>query len=188
MARPVGQLFSGSVMSNSLQPHELLPGQASLSFTISWNLLKLTSVESVMPPNHLALSSPSPPAFNLSQQTPGVGDGQRSLVCCSPWDCKESDTTEWLNCRPVTYFANKGPSSQGYGFSSGHVWMWELDCEESWVLKNCCFWTVVLEKTLESPLDCKEIQPVHPKGDQLWAIFGGNDAKAETNTLATSCE
>ena len=64
--------------------------------------------------------------------------------------------------------ANKGPSSQGYGFSSGHVWMWELDCEESWAPKNWCFWTVVLEKTLESPLDCKEIQPVHPKGNQSW--------------------
>ena len=63
------------------------------------------------------------------------------------------------------YFASKGPSSQGYGFSSGHVWMWELDCEESCALKNWCFWTVVLEKTLESPLDCKEIQPVHSKGD-----------------------
>ena len=61
--------------------------------------------------------------------------------------------------------------SQGYGFSSGHVWMWELDCEESWALKNWCFWTVVLEKTLQSPLDCKEIQPVHPKGDQSWAVF-----------------
>ena len=64
------------------------------------------------------------------------------------------------------YFANKGPSSQGYGFASGHVWMWELDCEECWAPKNWCFWTVVLEKTLESPLDCKEIQPVHPKGDE----------------------
>ena len=63
------------------------------------------------------------------------------------------------------YFANKGPSSQGYGFSSSHVWMWELDCKESWAPKNWCFWTVVLEKTLESPSDCKEIQPVHPKGD-----------------------
>ena len=62
------------------------------------------------------------------------------------------------------YFANKGPSSQGDGFSSGHVWMWELDYKESWVPKNWCFWTVVLKKTLESPLDCKEIQPVHPKG------------------------
>ena len=71
------------------------------------------------------------------------------------------------------------PSSQGYGFSSGQVWMWELDCEESWALKNWCFWTVVLEKTLESPLDCKEIQPVHSEGDQPWDFFGGNDAKAE---------
>ena len=62
------------------------------------------------------------------------------------------------------YFANKDPSSQGYGFSSSHVWMWEWDYEESWAPKNWCFWTVVLEKTLESPLDCKEIQPAHPKG------------------------
>ena len=71
--------------------------------------------------------------------------------------------------------ANKGPSSQGYGFSCGHVWMWELDCEVSWAPKNWCFWTVVLEKTLESPLDCKEIQP--------WDFFGRNDAKAETPVL-----
>ena len=80
------------------------------------------------------------------------------------------------------YFANKGPSSQGYGFSSGHVWMWELDCEEGWVQKNWCFWTVVL-KTLASPLDCKEIQPVHSEGAQPWDFFGGNDAKAETPVL-----
>ena len=58
--------------------------------------------------------------------------------------------------------------------------MWELDCEESWALKNWCFWTVVLEKTIESPLDCKEIQPVHPKGDQSWVFIGGTDAEAET--------
>ena len=63
------------------------------------------------------------------------------------------------------YFVNKGPSSEGYGFSSSHVWIWELDYKESRAQKNWCFWTVVLEKTLESPLDCKEIQPVHPKGD-----------------------
>ena len=80
------------------------------------------------------------------------------------------------------YFANKDQSSQGYGFSSSHVWMWELDCEESWALKNWCFWTVVL-KTLENPLDCKEIQPVHFKGDQSWVFFGRNDAKAETLVL-----
>ena len=81
------------------------------------------------------------------------------------------------------YFVNKGPSSQGYGFSSSHVRMWELDYKESWVLKNWCFWTVVLEKTLESPLDCKEIQPVHSKGDQSWVFFGRTDAKAETPVL-----
>ena len=81
------------------------------------------------------------------------------------------------------YFANKGPSSQGYGFSCGHVWMWELDCEEGWAPKNWCFWTVVLEKTLESPLDCKEIRPVHSEGDQPWDFFGRNDAEAETLIL-----
>jgi len=68
-------------------------------------------------------------------------------------------------------------------FPVGHVWMWELDCEEGWALKNWCFWTVVLEKTLESPLDCKEIQPVHSKGGQPWVFFGRNDAKAETPVL-----
>ena len=80
-------------------------------------------------------------------------------------------------------YYNKGPSGQGYGFSCGHVWMWELDCEEGWMLKNWCFWTVVLEKTLESPLDCKVIQPVHSEGDQHWDFFGGNDAEAETPVL-----
>ena len=78
------------------------------------------------------------------------------------------------------YFANKGPSSHGYGFSSGHVWMWELDCEEGSAPKNWFFWTVVLEKTLESPLYCKEIQPVHPKGYQSWIFIGRTNAEAET--------
>ena len=86
------------------------------------------------------------------------------------------------------YFANKDSSSRGYGFSCGHVSMWELDCEEGWAPKNWCFWTVVLEKTLESPLDCKEIQPVHSEADQPWDFFGRNDAKAETPVLATSCK
>ena len=79
---------------------------------------------------------------------------------------------------------NKGPSSQGYGFSSSHVWMWELDYKESWAPKNWCFWTVVLEKTLESPLDCKEIQPVHPKGDQSWVFIGRTDIVAEAPVLS----
>ena len=76
------------------------------------------------------------------------------------------------------YFANKGPSSQSYGFSSSPGC--ESDYKESWALKNWCFWTVVLEKTLESPLDCKEIQPVHPKGDQSWVCIGRTDVEAET--------
>ena len=88
-----------------------------------------------------------------------------------------------LDERYLYYFANKGTSSQGYGFSSSHVWMWKSGCEESWALKNWCFWTVVLEKTLESPLDCKEIQLVPSKGDQPWDFFGRNDAKAETPVL-----
>ena len=79
-------------------------------------------------------------------------------------------------------FANKGPCTQGYSFSSGHVWMWELDYKESWAPKNWCFWTVVLEKALESPLDCEEVQPVHPKGDQSWVFIGWTDA-AETPIL-----
>ena len=79
--------------------------------------------------------------------------------------------------------ANKGPSSQSYGFSSSHVWMWEVDYKESWAPKNWCFWTVVLEKTLESPLDCKKVQPVHPKGDQSWVFTGRTDAEAETLIL-----
>ena len=80
------------------------------------------------------------------------------------------------------YLADKGPYSQSY-FSSGHVWMWELDNKESWVPSNWCFWTAVLEKTLESPLDCKEIQPVHPKGNQSWIFIGRTDADAETPIL-----
>ena len=87
-----------------------------------------------------------------------------------------------LKSRDIT-LPTKVRLSQGYGFSSGHVWMWELDCEESWALKNWCYWTVVLEKTPESPLDCKESQPVHSKGDQPWVFFGRNDAKAETPVL-----
>ena len=78
------------------------------------------------------------------------------------------------------HFASKVPYSQSYGFFSSHVWMWELDYKESWVLKNWCFWTVVLEKTLESPLDSREIQQVHPKGDQSWIFIGRTDAEAET--------
>ena len=81
------------------------------------------------------------------------------------------------------YFVNKGPSSQGYGFSSSRVWMWELDYKESWAPKNWCFWTVVLEKTLESPLACRKIKPVNPKGNQPWIFIGRTDAEAEVSIL-----
>ena len=81
------------------------------------------------------------------------------------------------------YLTNKGPSSQSYDFSSSHVWMWELVHKESWTLNNWCFWTVVLEKTLESPLDCKEIKSVNPKGNQSWISIGRTDAEAETPIL-----
>ena len=75
------------------------------------------------------------------------------------------------------YFADKGPSSQGYGFSSGHVWLWELDYKESWAPKNWCFWTAMLEKTLESPLDSKEIKPLYHKGNQSWIFIGRTDTE-----------
>ena len=80
-------------------------------------------------------------------------------------------------------FANKGQSSQSYGFSSSHVRMWEWEYKESWVPKNWCFWTLVMEKTLESPLDFKETQPVNPKGNQSWIFIGRTDAEAETEIL-----
>ena len=89
-----------------------------------------------------------------------------------------------MACWPTDHcFANIGPSGQSYGFSSSHVWMWQLDYKESWALKNWCFWTVVFKMTLESPLDCKEIQPVHPKGNQPWISIGRTDAEVETPVL-----
>ena len=95
----------------------------------------------------------------------------------APWK-KSYDQPRQHIKRQRHYFANKDPYSQSYGFSSSHVWIWELDHKESWAPKNWCFWAVVLEKTLESPLDCKEIQPVNPKGNQSWISIGRTDAEA----------
>ena len=103
-------------------------------------------------------------------------------VSLTPWKESYDQPTQHIK-KQRHYFVNKGPSHQGYGFSSSHVWMWKLDYKESWLLKNWCFWNVVLEKTLESPLDCKEIQPVHPKGNQSWVFIGRTDAEAETLIL-----
>ena len=85
--------------------------------------------------------------------------------------------------KQIHHCADKGLTSQSYGFSSSHVWMWELDHEKGWALKNWCFRTVVLEKTLESPLDSKEIKPVDPKGNQPWILIGRTDAEAEAPIL-----
>ena len=129
--------------------------------------------------------------------TPGVGDGQGGLACCVSWGHKESDTTERLNWDSILksrdkkiknkkqrhYFANKGPSSQSYGSPVVMYGYESWTIKKSWAPKNWCFWTVVLGKTLESPLDCKEIQPVHPKGDQSWVFTGRTDAEAETPVL-----
>ena len=106
------------------------------------------------------------------------GDCSHEIKRLTPW--KESyDQPRQHIKNQGHYFANKGLSSQRYSFSSSHVCMWELDYKESWALKNWCFWTVVLEETVESPLDCKKIQPVPPKGDQSWVFIWS------TNTLAT---
>ena len=106
----------------------------------------------------------------------------------TPWK-KSYDQPRQHIRKQRRYFANKVPSSQSYGFSSSHVWMWELDYKESWVPKNWCFWTVVLEKTLESPLDCKEIQPVNPKGNQPLNIHWKDWCWSwSSNTLANQCK
>ena len=118
------------------------------------------------------------------------------LICC-PW-IRMIVNIQWKRCvfccsvsHGKTIFkgsdkggvSDKGPSNQSYGFSSRHVWMWELDNKESWMQKNWCFWTVVWEKTLESPFDFKEIQTVNPKGNQSWIFIGRTDAEAETLIL-----
>ena len=105
----------------------------------------------------------------------------------SPWKKIYDKPRQYIQ-KQRHYFANKGLYSQSYGFSSCPVWMWELDNKKGWMLKNWCLQTMVMEKPLLSPLDCKEIKPVNPKRNQSWVFFGRNDAKAETSTLATWCE
>ena len=104
------------------------------------------------------------------------------LKTLAPWK-KSYDQARQHIKKQRHYLTNKGLSSQTYDFSSSHVWMWELDHKKSWAPKNWCFWTAVLEKTLESPLDCKEIQPVHPNGNQSWIFIGRTDAETETPIL-----
>ena len=121
------------------------------------------------------LSSWTPKSLQMMTET-------MKLKTLAPWK-KNYDQLRQHIKKQRHYFVNKGPSSQGYGFSSSHVWMWVLDYKESWEPKNWCFRTVVLEKTLESPLDCMEIKPVHPKGNQSWIFIGRTNAEAETPIL-----
>ena len=105
-----------------------------------------------------------------------------NLKTLTPWKESYDQPRQYIK-NQRHYFTNKCPSIKGYGFSSSHVWMWELDREEGWAPKNWCFWTVVLEKTLECPLDSKEIQPVHPEGNQSWIFIGRTDVEGETPIL-----
>ena len=114
----------------------------------------------------------------LGSKITADSDCSNEIKTLAPWK-KSYDQPRQHIKKQRHYFANKGPSSQGYGFSSSRVQMWELDYKKSWALKSWCFWTVVLEKTLESPLDCKGIQPVHPKGNRSWIFFGRTNPEAE---------
>ena len=110
------------------------------------------------------------------------GDCSHEIKTLAPWK-KSYDQPRQHIKKQRHFFANKGPSNQSYGFSSRHVWVWELYYKESWALKNWYFWTVVLEKTPESLLDCKEIQAVHPKGNQPWIFIGRTDVEVYTPLL-----
>ena len=114
----------------------------------------------------------------LNSQITADGDCSHEIKTLASWK-KSCDWPRQHIKKQRNYFASKGLFSQDYGFSSGHMWMWELDCKESWMAKNRCFWTVVLEKTLESPLDSKEIKPINPKGNRSWIFIGRTDAEAE---------
>ena len=118
----------------------------------------------------------------LGSKITADGDCSHEIKMLAPWKKSYDQSRQHIE-NQRHYFANKSLSSQIHGFSSSHVWMWELDYKESWALKNWCFWPVVLEKTLESPLDCKEIQSVHPIGNQSWIFIGRTDAEADAPTL-----
>ena len=116
----------------------------------------------------------------LGSKVSAWGDYTHEIKKCLLLGRKVKTNLDSLLKKQRHYFADKRLSSQDYSFSSSHVWMWELDCKESWAPKNWCFWTMMLEKTLKSPLKCKEIQLVHPKGNQSWIFTGRTDAETET--------
>ena len=114
----------------------------------------------------------------LGSKTTGDGDCSHEIKRRLLLGRKAMTNLDSVLRKQKHYFADKVPSNQSYGFSSSHVWMWELDHKEGWALKNWCFWIVVLEKTLKSPLNCKEIKPVNPKGNQPWIFNRRADAEA----------
>ena len=118
----------------------------------------------------------------LGSKITADGDSSHEIQMLAPWK-KSNDQPRQHIKKQRHYFVDKGPSSQGYGFPSSHVWMWELDYKESWALMNWCCWIVVLEKNLESPLHWKEIKPVNPKGNRPWIFTGRTNAEAETPIL-----
>ena len=130
-------------------------------------------------PSDFLTNNPTLGEKSLGEDIRGKGDGNGTPLHCSCLENPRDRGACWAAVSGVAqsrtrlkWLSSSSRSSQSYGFSSGHVWMWKLDYKESWVLKNWCFLTVVLEKTLENPLDCKEIQPVHPKGNQFWIFTG----------------
>ena len=141
-------------MSDSLQPHGLYS---------PWN----------SPGQNTGVGSFFPSPADIPY--PGIEPGSPALHA----DSLQTDQPRQHIKKQRHYFTNKVPSSESYGFSSSHVWVWDLHSKESWVPKNWCFWTVVLEKTLESPLDSKEMQPIHPKGNQSWIFIERTDSEAE---------
>ena len=154
--------------------------QASLSFTIFWSLLKFKSIELVMSSNHLIICRTLlllPSTFLSIRVFSNEQSPRIKLPKYWSFSLSISPSNDYSG---LISLADKDPSSQSYGFSSSHVWMQELDHKGSWLLNNWCFWTVVLEKTLESLLDCKEIKPVNPKGNKSWIFIGRTDAEAET--------
>ena len=118
----------------------------------------------------------------LGSKITADGDCSHEIKTLASWK-KSCDKPRQYIKKQRDYFTNKGSSSQSYGFSSSCVWMWELDHKEGWMLKNWCFWTVVLEKTQESPLDSEEMKPVHPKGNQPWILIGRTVAEVEAPIL-----
>ena len=174
-------------MSDSLQPHGLqhrLPCPSPNSSPSSqWCHPPISS--SVVP---FSSCPQSLPAFFWAPKSLQMVIAAMKLKDAFSWEKSYYQPRQHIK-KQRCYFANKVLSSQGYGFSSSHVRMWELDYKGRWVPKNWCFWTVVLEKVLESPLNCKEIKPFNPKGNQSWIFIGRTDAESwNSNTLATWCK